>query len=143
MYRSTSTQGNRTNERWYTIPSPFSFFFSFFPSHLLSSRSFSLSLNRNSDPGGSHSRLFSPLPTAVRAFHPYREKTSSLVDSHRIVPTHARHSAVDPFLISANTKSRHLQRNNPRTIYNISMVYTRYYCRAGQLLHCCSLGVTM
>ena len=41
---------------------------------------------RNSDPG-SHSGLFSPLPTAVHALHFCREKTSalsSLVDSRRI-----------------------------------------------------------
>ena len=47
--------------------------------------------SRNSDPG-SHSRLFSPLPTTVRALHFYREKTSALsflVDSRRIVPTYA------------------------------------------------------
>ena len=39
----------------------------------------------------SHSRLFSPRPTTVRALHFYREKTSaisSLVGSRRIVPTH-------------------------------------------------------
>ena len=50
--------------------------------------------SRNSDPG-SHSRLFSPLPTTMRAFHFSREKTSalsSLVDSRRITPTHARRS---------------------------------------------------
>ena len=46
---------------------------------------------RNSDPG-SHSRLFSPLSTAVHALHVYREKRSaiaSLVYSRQIVPTHA------------------------------------------------------
>ena len=50
--------------------------------------------SRNADPG-SHSRLFSPLPTTVRALHFYREKSSalsSLVDSRRIVPTHTRRS---------------------------------------------------
>ena len=47
--------------------------------------------SRNSDPE-SHSRLFSPLPSTVRALHFYREKVSalsSLVDSRRIVLTHA------------------------------------------------------
>ena len=47
--------------------------------------------SRNPDPGP-HSRLFSPLPATVRALHFYREKISalsSLVDSRRIVPTHA------------------------------------------------------
>ena len=47
---------------------------------------FSLPPSRNSDPG-SHSRVFSPLPTTVRASHFYREKTSalsSLVDSLRV-----------------------------------------------------------
>ena len=52
--------------------------------------------SRNSDPG-SHtgSRLFSPLPARVRALHFYRDKISalsSLVDSRRIVPTHAPRS---------------------------------------------------
>ena len=56
-----------------------------------------------------YSRLFSPLPTAVRALHFYREisaliRLSSLGDSRRIGPTHARRSqqfscvTVDPFL---------------------------------------------
>ena len=53
---------------------------------------FSLPPSRNSDPG-SHSRLFSPPHTTVRALLFDREKISalsSLVDSRRIVPTHAR-----------------------------------------------------
>ena len=58
--------------------------------------SFSLPPSRTSDPG-SHSRLFPPPrhPTTVRVLHFYREKKSalsSLVDSRRIVPTHARRS---------------------------------------------------
>ena len=57
-----------------------------------------LPISRNPDPGP-HSRLFSPLPTTVRAFHFYREKDSALpsrVDSHRIVPTtHAIVGALD------------------------------------------------
>ena len=61
---------------------------------------FSLPPSSNSDPG-SHSRLFSPLPTTVRALHFYREKISelsSLVDSRRIVP-YPRYtlSALDAF----------------------------------------------
>ena len=43
--------------------------------------------------GHINSRLSSPLPTTVRALHFYREKISapsSLVDWHRIVPTHRR-----------------------------------------------------
>ena len=55
--------------------------------------------SHNSDPG-SHSRLFSPLPTTVRAFHFCREMASalsSLVDLRRITPTHARHS--QPFAL--------------------------------------------
>ena len=43
-------------------------------------------------------RLFSPLPTAVRALHFYREKDpalSSLVDSRRTVLTHAMIGALD------------------------------------------------
>ena len=64
-----------------------SFFYFLFPSHLLSSPFYSLPPSRNSDPG-SHSRLFSPLPTTVRALHFYREKISalsSLVDSRRLL----------------------------------------------------------
>ena len=55
---------------------------------------FSFLPSRNSD-AGPHSRLNSPLSTTVRAFHFYRDKTSalsSLVDSRRIEPTHARRS---------------------------------------------------
>jgi hypothetical protein len=67
-----------------------------FPSHLLSSPfyqySSSLPINSsNSDPG-SLSRLFSPLPTTVRAFSFYRAEGSAfplLVDLHRILPIHA------------------------------------------------------
>ena len=65
----------------------------------------SLPPSRSSDPG-SHSRLFFPLPTRVRALHFYRENISalsSLVDSRRIVPTHARPSQqLIPFFIFAN-----------------------------------------
>ena len=52
----------------------------------------SLPPSRNSDPG-SHSRLFSPLSTTVRALSFCREKTSALsclVGLPRIVPTHAK-----------------------------------------------------
>ena len=55
---------------------------------------FSLPPSRISDPG-SHSRLFSPLPTTVRTFNFYRKMIStlsSLVDSRRNVLTHARRS---------------------------------------------------
>ena len=58
---------------------------------------FSLPPSRNPDPGP-YSRLFSPLPTAVRALHFYREKDSALysfVDSRRNVPTHATICALD------------------------------------------------
>ena len=56
--------------------------------------------SRSSDPG-SHCRSFSPLPSrdlALLALHFYREKLSalpSLVDSRRIVPTHAIIGALD------------------------------------------------
>ena len=65
-----------------------------FPSHLLSSPFFLVPPSRNWDPG-SQSRLFPPLPTTVRALNLYREDSpalSSLVDSCRIAPTHARRS---------------------------------------------------
>ena len=71
----------------------FVFFFVFFPSHLLSPPFYSLPPNRNSDPG-SHSRLFS-LPThygSCLALFPRKDFSSSLVDSRRIVLTHARRS---------------------------------------------------
>ena len=64
--------------------------------------------SRASDPG-SHSRLFFPLPSTVRALHFYRHKIgalSSLVDSRRIVPTHAINRRAQelliPFFIFAN-----------------------------------------
>ena len=72
--------------------------FFFFPSHLLSSPFYlyPFPLSRNSDDPGSHSKLFSP-PThygSCLSFF-YRENISalsSLVDSRRIVLTHARRS---------------------------------------------------
>ena len=70
---------------------------------------FSLPPGRNSDPGGSSP----PLPTAVRALHFYREKISalpSLVDSRRIVLTHARRSQqliLSFFFIQTKSKSRY------------------------------------
>ena len=72
-----------------------SFFFPFFfPSHLLSSPFYSLPPSRNSDPG-SHNRLFSP-PTHYGSCLAFlsREDFCSffLVDSRRIVLTHARRS---------------------------------------------------
>ena len=88
------------------------FYCYYFPSHLLSSPFFLyLPPSRNSDPG-SHSRLFSPLPTTVRALHFYREKISavfSLVDSRRTVLTHARRSQqlILSLLLQINSKSHH------------------------------------
>ena len=64
---------------------------------------------RTSDPGP-HSTLFSLLPTTVRALYFYREKTSdlsSLVDSRRIGPTHARHSQQLIFFFQWNSWSHH------------------------------------
>ena len=66
----------------------------FLPPFIIFDFPFLLPPTRNSDPG-SYSRLFSPLPSTVRALHCYGEKTStlsSLVDSRRIAPTHARRS---------------------------------------------------
>ena len=72
---------------WYWL------FFFFLPSHLLSSPFCSLSLLVVTQIRG-HIVGSSPhLPTTVRALHFYREKisaVSSLVDSRRIVLTHAR-----------------------------------------------------
>ena len=64
---------------------------------------FSLPSRRNSDPGA-HSRFYSPLLITVRALHAYREKSSesalsSLVDSRRIAPAHARRSQQLPWPI--------------------------------------------
>ena len=78
---------------------------------------FSLPPGRNSDPG-SHSRLFS-LPTPVRALHFYREKTSalsSLVDSRRIVLTHARRSRqlILVIVLQLNPNSHHGGIQTPR-----------------------------
>ena len=70
----------------------FSFFF--FSSPLLSSP-FSLCLLVVTQIRGHIAASSSPLPTTVRALHFYRKKISalsSLVDSRRIVPTHARRS---------------------------------------------------
>ena len=66
-----------------------------FPSHLLSSPFYYLSLLVVTQIRGHIAGSFPPLPTTVRALHFYREKISalsSLVDSRRIVLTHARRS---------------------------------------------------
>ena len=90
----------------------------FFPSHLLSSPFYSLPPSRNSDPG-SHSRLLSPPAHygSCLAFLSREDFSSSLVDSRRIVLTHARRSQrlIIFFLFFAfckkkskkKTKSRH------------------------------------
>ena len=73
----------------------FRFFFSFFPSHSLSSPFYSLSLLVVTQIRGHIAGSFPTLPTTVRALHLYREKISplsSLVDSRRLVLTHARRS---------------------------------------------------
>ena len=67
----------------------------FFPSHLLSSPFCSLSHLVVTQVRGLIAGSSPPLPTTVRALHFYREKISSLaslVDSRRIVLTHARRS---------------------------------------------------
>ena len=94
------------NGYFYSTPcDPLCFCFLLFPLTIFALR-LSLRPSSNSDPG-SHSRRSSPLPTTVRALFFYRDKNSalsSLVDSRRIVPTHATLSAVDSFLF--------VQRNN-------------------------------
>ena len=53
----------------------------FFPSHfIVVALLFSLPPSRSSEPG-THSRLFPPLPTTVRALHFYRKKMSALPSS--------------------------------------------------------------
>ena len=67
--------------------------------------SFSLSLPVVTQIRGQITGSSPSLSTTVRALHFYRDKISalsSLVDSRRIVLTHARRSAVDPFFIFAN-----------------------------------------
>ena len=71
----------------------FSFFFFFHPIYYL--RPYSLSLLVVTQIRGHIAGSSPPLPTAVRALHFYREKISalsSLVDSRRIMLTHARRS---------------------------------------------------
>ena len=63
---------------------PFSFSFLSIPSFFCWPFLFSFPPSRNSDPG-SHSWLFSPFPTTVRALHFYREKISALPSSTRRV----------------------------------------------------------
>ena len=99
------------------------FFFFFFGSipFIIFALLFSHPPSRNSEPG-SHSReaaSFPPLPTMVRAMRFYREKISalsSLVDSRRIVLTHARRSKqlilflflqILKIIINNKSKSRH------------------------------------
>ena len=100
-----------------TATCTFSFLF-FFPSHLLSSPFFSLSLLVVTQIRGHIAGSSPPLPTTVRALHFYREKISalsSLVDSRRIVLTHARRSqqliffvvVANEFKISPRRDSNH------------------------------------
>ena len=73
---------------------PFFFVF-FFPSHLLSSAFYALSLLSVTQIRGHIAGSYPPLLTAVRALHFYCEKISALsclVDSRRIGLTHARRS---------------------------------------------------
>ena len=102
----------------------FLFFFPY-PIHYLRSP-FSLPPidSRNSDPG-SHGRFFSLL-TAVRALYFYREKIwalSSLVDSRRIVPTHARGALSSwpffPFFLQIKSRFHH---GRIRTLLIVSIV---------------------
>ena len=70
---------------------------------------------RNSDPE-SHGRLYSPLPTTVRVLFFYRAKNSalsSLVDSRRIVPTHALVGALDSWCLLR-------MKNSTRRIHDIN-----------------------
>ena len=92
------------------------FFFLLFPiPFIISALLFLLYINsRDSDPG-SHSRLFFALPATVRALHFYREKDSalpSLVDSHRIAPTHAIVGALDSWC-HFRKKNVHMPRFEP------------------------------
>ena len=74
-----------------------------------------LHLSPNSDPG-SHSTLFSPLHITAIALNFYREKDSELsplVDSRRIVPTHATIGALNSWCHSRIKKST--RRFEPKT----------------------------
>ena len=91
----------------------FCFSLFFFSIPFIFALSFSLPPCRNSDPG-SHSRLFSP-PThygSCLAFFSREDFSSSLVDSCRIVLTHARRSQqfilfLFLFFLQINSKYRH------------------------------------
>ena len=113
------TKVSGTRYVWYVLSitydtSMIPFFFFFFPSPSLSSPFRSLSRLvvtqiRGHIPGSSP-----PLPTTVRALHLYRgniSALSSLVDSRRIVRTHARRSQqlilFFYFFLRINSKSRH------------------------------------
>ena len=89
-----------------------------FPSHLLCSPFFSLSLLVVTQIRGHIAFSSPPLPTAVCALYFYREKTStlpSLVDSRRSVLTHARRSQqlILFSFLQINSKSRHGEIRTP------------------------------
>ena len=72
--------------------------------------------SRDSGPRSRNSRLFSPLPTTVRALHFFREYNSalsSLVDSRRIVRTHPIVGALDSWCHLRSKKS--IRRFEPMT----------------------------
>ena len=81
-------------------------FFIFFPSHVLSSPFYYISLLVVTQIRGHIAGSSLHIPTTVRALHIYRDKISalsSLVDSRRIVLTHARCSQqLIPVLFFAN-----------------------------------------
>ena len=100
------------------------YFFCFFPSHLFSSPFFSLLSIVVTQIRGHIAGSSPPLPTTVRALHFYREKISarcSLVDSRRIVLTHARRSQqliiFSFFFLQINSKSLHggIRTHGPNT----------------------------
>ena len=106
--------------------------FLFFSSHLLSSPFYSPSLLVVTQIRGHilNSRLFSPLPTTVRALHFYREKISalsSLVDSRRIVLTHARRSQLLTLLFIFANKSKISPRRDSNSRTNTINSTNMYY----------------
>ena len=74
--------------------------------------------SRNSDLG-SRGRPFSSLPATLRALHLYHDKTSalsSLVDSRRILPTHAIISALDSSSCQSRIRAPYVRRFEPMTL---------------------------
>ena len=123
FYPSPCPEGIRASSAVATHTSETFLFFCFFFHPIYYLRPSVLSLLVVTQIRGHIAGCSSPLPTTVRALHFYHEKISgpSLVDSRRVVLTHARRSqqlVLFSFFLQMNSKSRHggIRTNGPTLV---------------------------